>query len=483
MRFAIALLCLLLPACAWAQALPSPGMADRTARERQRPGRFPIEPLRQGCGRPALPFARERASDIIYAVDYGVKCDGATDDAAAIMAATNKAASLRRDVILPAGTCRILNVMAPPSHTHWRSYGGTTIYLDPAMTTGHPVGGTRNGIAFDGVSDILFDGIVFKGGGPATAPCPAPCPSSPRVIFQRVSNVRIRDTTFRDFGHNAKDSAGNSVAYIQGLLAFAGSDWLIDKSSFVNNSGDGLAFSDGVTNVEVRGSTFANNGDSALVCTIGGAHHNYHGNYITGQEGNISPIVVMDSCSKWSVLNNQVLGYTTGQGIRVARYFDRVHVNQDFTIAGNTVIGSATGISVEASASKQGANGTSAGGGRFAVTGNTVVNAASTGIAVSDSEVGTVTGNTVVGAPNDGIVVIAYAAGVKTGSLAISGNTIQGGTYGIRQFATGGSLTPSAVGQNVIVDAATPYALLAANTPPTLPFRTPAVIGDALQCR
>ncbi len=417
--------------------------------------------------------ARQRATDVIYAVDFGVTCDGLTgaDQTAAIMAATNAAVALGgRDVVFPPGTCRIRSYMVLPSKTRWVSRSGTVFYLDPAMTTGYSVANYTRAIVFDAVSEILIDGLTFQGAGIGSFPCPAVCTRAVNIVFRNTNHVTIRNTVIQDFGW-----ATTADIPAAGIQVFGGHNYLIDNVTIQRTSGDNLAFSNGVYNVEVRGSTFAaSTGDSALVCTIGGYNHNYHGNRISGTEENVAPVIVMDRCWNWAIANNQVYGGNVGQGIRVARYEDTGETNHDFTISGNVISRSAQAISVETAATKQGSQAT-AGGGRFSITGNTIINPTATGIVVADSEVGTITGNVISRAPENGILIAAYTSGVNTGTLAVSGNTIasDGGTYGIRQLSAGGKLTPIALGGNVVTGATIPYSLADGNSPQVIPYGTP----------
>ncbi len=416
----------------------------------------------------------ERATDVIYAVDYGVTCNGpqGTDQTSAIMAATNAAVALGgRDVVFPPGVCRINTAISGPSKTRWVSRSGTVFYFHPTMTSSFNIGGQNRGLVFDGVNDILIDGITFRGAGSSTLTCAATCPNIYSTVFRFANNVVIRNSVFEDFGFDT--TMGTTYP---GLLVFAGSNYLIDNVTIQRTSGDNLAFSNGTRDVVVRNSRFSlSTADSALVCSIGGINHTYHNNFVSGTEGNIAPVIVMDRCSNWTVNNNVIYGANLGQAIRVARYVNTPETNRDFTISGNVIQRSHTAISVESSATTQGSY-TEAGGGRFAVTGNTIINPVAIGIAIVDSEVGTITGNTISRPPDTGILVTGYAAGVNTGSLTVSGNTIAGagGAYGIRQLAAGGTLTPISVGTNFVSGMTTPYALANGNSPQTIPYGTPA---------
>ncbi len=425
----------------------------------------------KAAGASACRSMADRATDVIQAVDFGVTCDDATgtDQSAAIMAATNAAVALGgRDVVFPSSaTCRIKSFMTPPSKTRWVSKGGTVFYLDPAMSVSASVGGAGRAILFNNVSDILIDGITFQGAGASSLPCPAPCNRILHIAFQNAKNVVIRNVTIQDFGY------GTTLDIpAPGIIVFGGNDYLVDNTTIRRTSGDNLAFSNGAYNVEVRGSNFSGStGDSALVCTIGGRNMRFHHNVVTGPAGNAAPIIVMDRCSNWDVSNNTVGGAEVGQAIRVARYGDTPETSHDFTITHNTITGADVGISVESAGAKQGSQ-TASGGGRFTIAGNTILGSTTAGIQIVESEVGAVTGNVVVGAPT-GIFLTGYTPGTQTGYLAISGNTINGATYGVREVNSGGRNVPSAYSGNLMIGVAMPYTLATETVAPSIPFRTP----------
>lgn len=430
----------------------------------------------------------------VHAVDYGMKCDGVADEAPAVLAATNVAVGLGgRDVVFPSGTCLLKSGLMPPSRTRWVSRGGTIVTFDPNMTM---VGSLKSAIAFENVSDVLIDGIVFKGNGPATQPCGSAgfesCPGSPRVTFRSAANVTIRGSTFRDFGDYRKDANGKVLAYAQGIVAFGGTDWLVENSRFIGNSGDGLAFSNGTRRVEVRGSYFdANDDSSGPVCTIGGSGFHIHGNHVVQRSGSIAPLIVMDRCTDWQISNNRIYGVAnpqgqqTGQGIRVARYAveDSSHVSHDFTISGNVFIGTATAISVENAGTVQAGYKDQQGkvrppvnvpgGGRFVVAGNTSIGA-NTCISIVDSEIGAVSGNTCSNVRDAGLLLISYTT--KTGSIAVGSNVFSGtkspGSFGVRQIEAGGTITPSAIAQQFVQDFAVAYQIASTNQPPIIPLVT-----------
>jgi polygalacturonase len=415
------------------------------------------------------PLSTRWTDSQVQAVDFGVKCDGTTDDSPAIMAATNMAASLGgRDVIFPSNaTCRLNTGMAPPSRTRWVSRGGTVLYLDPGMATYTSIAGAKRGIAFVNVNDILIDGITFNGGGSSTtAAGDCNAGSCPGIAANNVNNAIIRNSVFQNFG--------SASAYIQGLVVFGGGGWLIDKSSFVNTSGDNLAFSNATSNVEVRGSFFSGTArDSALVCTIGGTNFGFHDNTIVGTAGNAAPLVVMDRCNNWSVHNNRItLPDNSAVAVRVARYGNTPETNHDFTISGNTIQGGSRAISVESSSTQQGSY-TVGGGGRFTVSGNVAVGS-NVCIGLSDSEAGSVTGNTCAGATDTGILVESGNAGVNSGNVAISGNNISATNFGIRQIAGPGQSLPLSLGANNISFATTPIQLAVQQAPTVIPQGAPS---------
>ena len=454
----------------------------------QRPGTSgdPSDPSSVAEGGSNRGSNRRRLTDKqVQAVDYGVRCDGVTNDAPAILVATNAAAGLGgRDVVFPAGTCLLKTGLLPPSGTRWVSRGGTIFTFDPNLAM---VGTLKSAISFENVSDILIEGIVFQGNGTATKPCGSvgfeACPGTPRVTFQGANNVTIRNSTFSDFGDYRKDANGKVLAYAQGLVAFGGADWLVENSRFIDNSGDGIAWSNGTRRVEVRGSYFAGNNDSSgPVCTVGGSSFSIHNNYVVQRSGNIAPIIVMDRCTDWKINNNRIEGVTnaqgqqTGQGIRVARYAieDSTHVSHDFTISGNVIIGTAAAISVENAGTVQPGYTDQQGkvrpavnvpgGGRFNVTGNTSVRA-NTCILIADSEIGAVSGNTCSKVRDVGLLLISYTT--KTGSIAVESNVFTGtnvaGSFGVRQLAAGGTITPSDIAPQSVQGFAVAYQLAPAN--------------------
>ncbi|WP_187273069.1 right-handed parallel beta-helix repeat-containing protein [Methylobacterium sp. WL69] len=430
----------------------------------------------------------------VQAVDYGVTCDGVANDAPAILAATNVAVGLGgRDVVFPSGTCLLKTGLLPPSRTRWVSRGGTIVTFDPNMTM---VGTLKSAISFENVSDLLIEGIVFKGNGTATKPCGSvgaeACPGSPRVTFLGANGVTIRNSTFRDFGDYRKDAKGKALAYSQGIVAFGGADWLVENSRFIDNSGDGIAWSNATRRVEVRGSHFEGNDDSSgPVCTVGGSSFNIHDNQVVQRRGNTAPLIVMDRCTNWQINNNRIYGvandrgHQTGQGIRVARYAIEAstHVSHDFTISGNVIIGTAAAISVENAGTVQPGYTDQQGkvqpavnvlgGGRFAVTGNTSVGA-NTCISIVDSEIGAVSGNTCSNVRDAGLLLISYTT--KTGSIAVGSNIFTGtnvaGSFGVRQIASGGAITPSAIAPQFAQGFATAYQIAPFNQPPIVPVVT-----------
>lgn len=431
-----------------------------------------------------------RTDSEVQATDFGVKCDGTTDDSDAILSATNAAVRLGGlGVVFPTGRCLLRNFILPPSRTHWVAYGETVIIFDPAM----PLGGkSRAAIAFENVSDIIIDGLTFEGNGRKTLPCQSGCAGSPHIQAINASNITIRNSTFRDFGDLTQGSDGKQLAYVQGLVAFGGKRWLVENSRFINNSGDGAAWSNGTDGVEVRESYFSGNGDSSgPVCTIGGSNFNIHHNEIHQRRGNTAPIIVMDRCNNWKIDRNRIYGVAnpsgrqTGQGIRVARYTleSSAFANHDFSITGNAIHGTETAISVESSGTLQ-AGYTDAntgqiwpavrvpGGGRFAVVGNTSTGAG-TCIQISDSEAGSISGNTCSKVADTGLLLISYTS--MTGSFVIGRNTFSGlgsapaGSFGVRQLAAGAAISPVAMTPQSITGFRTPMALIDDKTLAVLP--------------
>lgn len=90
----------------------------------------------------ALPAQAQRLGDVLQAVDFGVRCDGATDARAAINAAIVKAnANGGGTVVLPRGVCRIAvsaGYVMPKSNVTLagQGMGITTILIDDSAGIG-----------------------------------------------------------------------------------------------------------------------------------------------------------------------------------------------------------------------------------------------------------------------------------------------------------------------------------------------------------
>ncbi len=466
-----------------------------------RTGLFVLSALASPCAAVAHPVDKRK---VVLAEDVGVVCDGRHDaNRGGVFAAADALAkSLQTDLVLPADkACRILTgLLINTPHTHWTGQHGTVVEIDAAARPVTNSSGSTGAIVFTDFEDLQLDGITFRGAGAATTT------GVSRVMGQNLRHVRLHRDTFRDFGDEAffegfiegriltvtavlsgslkiglhiaspgYTAGGNIKAlstgtggigtyeldqavsappqtfsgtvYVQGLAIFGGSDIDVDDCDFLDNSGDGLAFGTGSAHVTVHDSRMLGNGDSGLVCTIGGFDFHSSSNTMVAPAGNFAPTLVFDRCHDFSARNDTITG---GQsGVRVARYADTPEVNRDFSIVAEHVIGARGAcLSVENVSEVQGRRGVGARGGQFSIVGNTTRACGSASIMIEDSDHGEVKDN--VGEDNrvDGIAVIARTPGVETGRLTISGNTMTGGRYGIRQIAAGGTLSPSIVSQN-----------------------------------
>jgi hypothetical protein len=440
----------------------------------------------------------DRAQDVIQGADFGMICNGKAgfDNTPKFVDAMNAAFSLGgRTIVPPPGVCRFNTAFTALDNLSIDGRGLSTFYLDPNMTTGTYTGASY-GFGIFNVSNIRINGVTWQGGGNDTPTCPnnangiPQCAKYARVLAINARYVTVQSSTFRDFGKQGRDANANHTSYMQGLLAFGGSDWLVDNSKFINNSGDGIAWSNNAARVEVRSSYFENNGDSGPVCTIGGTGFNFHSNYIIGQAGSPAPIVVMDRCTDWHVDNNTILGVprsdgaNTGQAVRVARYpiDSSSYVNRNFTVNGNSIFGTATAISVENAGTTQ-AGYTDAntgtvypavsvpGGGKFALSGNTA-SGPDVCIDIVDAEFGSINGNACSSVKSTGLRFISYSQ--ITGSIAVGPNTFNGtnlpGSFGIRQVSGAGGVTGKIAMTSQIVDGfLVPQSMANANTPTPIP--------------
>lgn len=360
------------------------------------------------------------------AKQFGAKGDGTTSDSTAIQAATNAAAAAGKVLFFPAGTYRLLSFITWSANTNWQGEPGSIIKLDPTMALGPAIGGIARAIYGSTITGVALAGLTFQSAKTGLT-------KAITICFDGITNVDIDACTFKDFG--------DATYYAQGAILFGCVDVRITNSVFTNCSGDGLAFSNIVTNFAVSGCEFSFNLDWGFALSIGCTNGTVQANLF---KDNTSTAVGADRCSNIQFIGNTMVN--NSHGIRVCKFAPTAEVNRNITIAGNNIINTTiTAISIE----QCGTNGTGANG-LITVTGNTINGVTGQGILILDTTEFAVTGNTIFSTTAEAILCHAQTAGWVTGGGVIAGNKISTCTYGIRQLATGGTASNmTVIGNNI----------------------------------
>jgi len=235
------------------------------------------------------------------------------------------------------------------------------------------------------------------------------------VATENVSGLDVQLCTFKDFGDGSH--------YAQGLVVFNGSDVTINKSLFDNCSGDGLAVAEGAKGVLVTGNTSRNNDDWGIVASnrckdVRFAYNLVHDNSSVG--------IGFDEVTRATLIGN--ISYDNEYGIRVARFGATTDDQNYMTISDNVILRAlVVGLEIESSTADS----------QTAMS-NNIITDSNIGLQVSNMEGFTITGGSIINSTNESLRVISF--GVATGNGTITGVRIVGGTHGIRQVNSGGSL-------------------------------------------
>jgi hypothetical protein len=161
--FIAALLALAPMSAAFAQSLPSPTVNSLTANTLAGDGSAGVKATATGAT--SARAMADRAADALSVKDFGAKCDGSTNDAAAFQAA----ASLGRLIRVPAGICRINATITPVNGTRFVGAGrpqqfsyqppmaGTVLDFVGAPAGADGFGGASSAVQMFGLSDLQIE--------------------------------------------------------------------------------------------------------------------------------------------------------------------------------------------------------------------------------------------------------------------------------------------------------------------------------------
>lgn len=380
--------------------------------------------------------ARERVSisqfyDAAFAGDYGL----------AARAANTFAAITGKAVHWPAANYDLKSYVGNfGNNTAWIGEPGTVINLPADMMLGAVIGGTARGLYAQAVSNLSFDGITFQSATTGLT-------KAITIAFDQITGLRLTKCTIKDFG--------NATYYAQGCIVFNSTDVRIRSNTFTNCSGDGLAFSNSVTNFDVSDNEFSSNDDwgfaISIACTQGSVTNN---RFIS----NVSTATGADRCTNIAFSNNTMVN--NEHGIRVTKFAATADVNRGITIIGNIITNcGAVSISIE----QAGDNGTGLKS-QVTVIGNTINGSGNQGVNVIDSQDVSIVGNTIYSTAAEAILIHASTAGWESGRVTVIGNTILTCTYGVRQIDGAGTLGKSTIiGNHITFASVATMALLNAD--------------------
>lgn len=198
----------------------------------------------------------------IYATNYGVKCDGSTDDTAAAQAAITAAAGL--PVVFPAGTCVISSTLSYTTTSSNVFTQGLQIYGQGREKTIFDSRVANNFLfATDTSVDSHFQsGIVFKG-FKITSTAPAAVSSGIRIhkgAYFTIDNVQMTGLTGTGiYVPIAADPSSSFVGRINEVRMDSISAWCVD---FLPDAGTELS------NIRITNSTFQACGATQTVGAI-----------------------------------------------------------------------------------------------------------------------------------------------------------------------------------------------------------------------
>jgi len=353
--------------------------------------------------------SQSKLSDSVSVLDFE---DGINSGSVNAVTAITRAMTVSSSIFFPAGTYRLDTcVSVPSSKTLWAIPGTVTLQISATVDLSRcpTISGVKAviynaGWATGSDSNIVFNGIAIRGAGFAQT-------QVTQVVFVDIPRFKFVNGEITNFGNNA--------FYNQGMVAFGLKYFEITDSVFSKNSGDGIGC-DSCTDGVFNDNSLRSNGDYGVVWV---------------------------RSSRISVASNKAVSNAGGAGIGI-------DCSTDMTVTGNTTIANKWGIYVV---------NVVGGSVRITIIGNTgyennaagiIVEHPSTNIAITDNVIsdsqtgiysvgiqqGTIVRNIIAVPPGGvGIMVEAFAGQTSVGNV-VTNNHINGGAYGIREIASGGTI-------------------------------------------
>ena len=225
---------------------------------------------------------RSPAMGILYAADYGVICDGATETSGTLQRAINLAAANNVALQLPGGTCVIRTGMTVPTKSRIMGAPNGELYWDT------PVAGTNVVLLATDASEVIIEGVRIRSTN-TTATFNATFQDNISIEFDHTSNSIVRNCHIQDFwgigaivlGPGATSTNHSDNNLIEGNIFLRGYLYGVEIASGNNNRVTANYFEDTAVgfnqaaNNQTRFNAFTNNIivgvlQSDLVVSLGG---------------------------------------------------------------------------------------------------------------------------------------------------------------------------------------------------------------------
>ena len=288
---------------------------------------------------------RNPSMGIMYAADYGVICDGATETSGRLQQAITLAAANNVSLQLPGGTCVIRTGMSVPTKSRIIGAPNGELYWDT------PVAGVNVVLDLaEGGTQITIEGVRLRSTNTTAVV---------NATFNSNYPIRLNNNSFVVISHcYVQDSWGEAAILVgPGATATNHSDHnLLEGNQIVRASNYGIEISSGNTNIvrgnyledanlglnnggsgQVRSNVFANNivrgvANLTLVFDVGGAVTGDNQNNITGNILTNARARALTNFLFGVFANNTIKGVTASSGNQVPGEF---HGAVAATISGN----------------------------------------------------------------------------------------------------------------------------------------------------